>query len=189
MPDKTWTQSDDMARRMQEVAPGEFAEEVYTRGMWDAAVQLGRAFVCTSERLTTSVTNTHIIGHVVNTSADTVVTIVQVVSNQAPDAMVVGNTMLNPTTGLPAPNVTPFGMRSLVGGQAAAAFTVGINVAGAAPTGGTAVSLRTTTFQGRNTLPLGLPIGPGQSIALYIPLGLVAAGDGTFAVYVAQEPI
>lgn len=176
-------------RRLQEVGSGEYAEEVYTRGLWDAAIATGRAFVCTSARLTTDVTNTHIVGHVDNTSADKVVTIAKIVSNQAPDAMVVGSTMLNPTAGYPAPNITPFGMRTLVGGQETAAFTIGIAAMGGAPTGGTAVDLRTTTFKGRNELPFGLPIGPGQAIALYIPLGLVAAGDGTFAVYVTQEAI
>lgn len=95
------------SRRLQEVGTGEYAEQVYTTDMWRAAVALGRAFLCTSARLTTDVTNTHIVGHVANT----------------------------------------------------------------------------------NELPLGYPLGPGQSIALYIPLGLVAAGDGTFAVYVAQEAI
>ena len=189
MPDKIWDSSPIGKVRLQEVAPGEYAQEAYTVDMWKAAVALGRAFICTSDRLTTNVTNTHIVGHVKNTSADTVVTIAQIVSNQAPDAMVVGSSMLNPTAGVPAPNITPFGMRTLVGGQATPAFSIGIAAMGGAPTGGTVTDLRTTTFKGRNTLPLGLPVGPGQSIALYIPLGLVAAGDGTFAVYVAQEPV
>lgn len=189
MPDMVWAQGDGLNRREQEVAPGEFAPQVYTVDAWKAAVAMGRAFLCTSIRLTTDVTNTHIVGHVANTSADTVVTIAMVVANQAPDAMVVGSAMLNPTAGVSTPNITPFGMRTLVGGQEAAAFTIGIAAMGGAPTGGTLTDLKTTTFKGRNDLPLGLPIGPGQSIALYIPLGLVAAGDGTFAVYVFQEPV
>lgn len=188
MADKTVNQGEG-TRRLQEVGTGEYAEQVYTTDMWRAAVATGRAFLCTSERLTTNVTNTHIVGHVANTSADHIVTIAQVVSNQAPDAMVVGSAMLNPTAGFPAPNITPFGMRTQVGGQETAQFTIGIAAAAGAPTGGTNTSLRTTTFKGRNELALGYPLGPGQSIALYIPLGLVSAGDGTFAVYVAQEAI
>lgn len=189
MPDRTFETTGGGKVRQQEVAPNEFAEEVYIRSAWDAAVALGRAFICTSDLITTTVTNTHIIGHVANTSADQIVTIAQVVSNQEPNAMVVGEAMLNPTAGVPAPNITPFGMRTLVGGQESPAFTIGIDRGAGAPTGGTATDLRTTTFQRRNELPLGLPIGPGQSIALYIPLGLVSAGDGTFAVYVMQEPV
>lgn len=189
MPDMVWEQAGGLNRREQEVGPGEYAPQVYTVDAWKAAVAMGRAFLCTSARITTDLTNTHIIGHVANTSADHVVVIAMVVANQAPDAMVVGSTMANPTAGVPAPNVTPFSMRTLVGGQEAPQFTIGIDRATAAPTGGTVTSLKTTTFKGRNELELGLPIGPGQSIALYIPLGAVSAGDGTFAVYAFQEPV
>lgn len=176
-------------RRLQEVAPGEYAEEVYTRDMWSAAIANGRAFLATSRRITTDVTNTHINATIKNTSADQLVTVMMAVANIAPDAMVLGTVQLNPTTGLPTTTAAPFNLKSLAGGGDAAAFTFAVDPMNGAMTGGTATDLRLTTHKGRNELQIGLPLAPGATLGVGIPLGLVAAGDGSFAVYVVQEPL
>lgn len=96
MPDRTieWT---GINQRFQEVAPGEYAREVYTRGLWDTAVARGEAFIVTSARLTTDVTNTHIVAVITNPAdSGKVVTVAQVVATIAPDTMVVGSVELEP---------------------------------------------------------------------------------------------
>ena len=190
MPDKVWSQGDGLGRRMQEVAPGEYAEEVYVRDAWSAAVANGNAFLATSARVTTNVTNTHIRGMVANPAGSGVlITVMQVVSNIAPDAMVVGEVRLNPTTGLPVTSYTPLNLKALAGGTATFAGSFAVDAGGTALSGGTATELRLTTFKGRNVLAIGMPLAPGTSLGISIPLGLVSAGDGTFAAYMTQEAL
>lgn len=190
MPDFTVEMGPGVNQRFQEVAPGEHAREVYTRDLWSAGVALGRAYIATSDRITTDATKTHIVGLIRNPAGSgKLVTIAQVVANIGPDAMTLGTVMLNPTTGLPTAAHTPFNVKALAGGTEPAAGEFLVNAAGAALGGGTATELRLTTHKGRNDLPIGLPLAPGTSLGVSIPLGLVAAGDGTFAVYLIEEPL
>lgn len=177
-----------LSRKWKQLPDGTYAPIVVSAEMWNEAVEAGVAFIATSDIVSTDLTNSHIRGLITNPSADRVIVVAQLVANIGPDRMTVGQVFINPTTGLPTTTVTPFQMGSLIGKTYATPATFAVDKGATALSGGVATTLRITTHKGRNDMPIGLPIGPGQSLGVNIPLGVAEAGSGTFAAYLIDKP-
>lgn len=193
MPDKVWTQDGGLTRRMQEVAPGEFADEVYARDAWSAAISLGKAYIIGSGRISLSVAG-NVRGLLANPVAN---------ANANPDGshrriIVLGlssfgtgtgwATIYNdPTTGLPATAVRPrWRMNPYAGDVGTAEMQVDTN-ATTALSGGTdtGVVIGLPPNAREEMRPIGRVIAPGASLGINIPFA--GAADASFNLYVVEE--
>lgn len=151
------------------------------------AVSDGRFYIATSTRVTASLGD-DIRGLITNTSAGKLTVIVALVAHIAPDRMTVGDTFLNPDTGLPTTSYTPFQVNTAVSSPASTTFK--IDTGATSLSGGTALDLHLATHKGRNEIRLpGVVLGPGTSLGVNIPLGAVESGDGAFVVYFYEKDI
>lgn len=150
MADRTSQAQQGMTRRLQEVAPSEYAEEVYTRSAWDSAVSLGRAFIATSAKIPVSGTSPNIRGLISNPAGSgQLIVIMRLVAYIGPSQFVQGSLYLNPTTGLPSTTYTPFNLKALAGGTDSCAASFSVDAGLTALAGGTATELRVSGFQAR----------------------------------------
>lgn len=185
MPDRIRTQVGGVNRRDQEVAPGEFAQEVYVRDAWSAAIGLGRAYIIGTGRISLSVAG-NLRALIRNPSTDTVVTVLGLSGLSTATGW--PEIIEEPTTGLPAGTPRPhLRMNPLAGVPAITEVTADTD-ATVALGGGTATGVVLGTPSGNriDIRPLGLVLGPGMSRGINVPFA--GAADVALAAYITEEP-
>lgn len=183
MADQKLSTSIGSSRREQEVAPGEFAPEMYVRDVWSAGIANGRAFIVGSGHLTLSLAGS-VRGLISNPVGSTVgLTVVGMTAF----ATAVGwaQLILNPTTGLPALtrpglalNPAPQVRQSQVGADTNTTTALG----GGTDTG---VIIGLPGGSRIQVSPIGLVLAPGMSLGLQIPF--TGSADAEFALYLVEE--
>lgn len=170
--------------RLQEVAPGEFAEEMYVRDAWSAGIGMGRAYIIGSGRVVLTAAG-NVRGLVTNPAANT--RNIQVLGMTA-FATAVGwaSVYLQPTAGLPATAVRP----SLKLHPASQPMATEMRIdtdALTALSGGedTGVTIPLPAGTARQISPIGRILAPGQTLGLNIPFA--ASADLAFSLYVVEE--
>lgn len=174
----------EYGRRLQEVAPGEFAPEVYVRDALSAATGMGRAYIIGS-------------GRIVLTVAGNVRALVTNPTGSGRNVTVVGltgfatgtgwaNVYLNPTAGLPATAVRPFLGLHPAGDTPITQMRVDTDAA-VALSGGTDTGVVIALPGGvpREIKPIGKTLVPGQSLGLNVPFA--ASADVAFSLFLVEE--
>jgi hypothetical protein len=184
MADRVIKGSDTEARRLQEVAPGEYAPEVYVRDAWTAGVGLGRAYVTSTGKVALSVAgNLRVL--ISNPTADTLVTLAGLAGLATAAAW--ATVYRNPTAGLPVTAARPSLRVNPLRGQAPVT-TVQVDVdATVAMSGGENTGELIGLPGGtRYQIPvLGAVIPPGQSLGVNVPFA--GAADVSCSLYIVEE--
>lgn len=170
--------------RMQEVAPGEYAEEVYVRDMWSAAAGLGRAYITSTGKVALSVAgNLRVL--ISNPSTDTVVTLAGLAGLATAAAW--ATIYRNPTTGLPATAARPSLRVNPMRGQAPITIVRVDTDATVAMSGGENTGELIGLPGGtRYHVPvLGAVIPPGETLGVNVPFA--GAADVSCSLYIVEE--
>lgn len=183
MPDKTVEVASGEFRRFQEVAPGEYAEEVYMRDLWNAAVGRGRAYIIGTGRLELAIAG-NLRATIRNPSVDTAV-IVAAIAGLA-TATGWATIFEDPTAGLPATAARPRMRVNPLEGTAGVTEVKADTDATTPLSGGTDTGVVLGVGAGdRFSIPIGMVIPPGATRGLNI--SYAGAATVAAAVYVAEE--
>ena len=184
MADRLEVQNPDVTRRHQEIAPGEFAPEVYAVNAVTAAVAQQRFFIAGSQKLELAVTG-NFRGLISNpTGSGRKLLVVRMVALATVTAWM--DLRLNPTTGLPVGARTPF---NAVLGGAAASGTLRADTDATVPLGGGALLSPTLALPPNSRQSVDLPplvLMPGVSLGMNINSG---AGAAAFSLYWIEEDL
>lgn len=173
-------------QRYQEVAPSEFAPEVYARDLWSAGVGNGRAYITSTGRVALSIAgNLRVL--VSNPSADTIVTLAGMAGLATAAAW--ATIYRNPDTGLPVTAVRPSLRANPLRGQAPIT-TVRVDTDATVALSGGENTGELIGLPGgtRYHVPvLGAIIPPGQTIGVNVPFA--GAADVSCTLYIVEELI
>lgn len=186
MADRVIPQAAGQSFRQQEIAPGEYAPEVYTVNAVSAAVAQQRFFIAGSGRLTLGLAG-NVRGLLSNPSGSGRKVLVVRLAFFA-SSTGYATAVLNPTTGLPSGSRAPF--NAVLGSAVSPVATLATDTSTTTPlAGGTATSLVVgIPSNGRESIDLPpLVLSPGASLGLNIPFS--AAADATFSVYWIEEDV
>lgn len=186
MPDKILgTRSENTGRRLQEVAPGEFAEEVYVREAWSAGIANGRAYLLSTGQLALALAGN--INVLIRNPTDSGVA-VTILGGVAFGTVTGWATVrFDPTSGLPTTAQTTSRVNRAVASTASveilaeASATASLDGGEVGPVIGVGANIRTEIE------PLGIVLAPGQSVGIGSQFG--AAANLAVTVYVVEEPI
>lgn len=172
--------------RWQEVAPGEYAQEVYARDAWSAGVGNGRAYITSTGRVALSLAgNLRVL--ISNPTTDTIVTVAGMAGLATAAAW--ATIFRNPTAGLPATTARPSLRVNPLRGQAMSALVrvdtdATVALSGGENTGELIGLPNGTRFQ----VPiLGAIIPPGETIGVNVPFA--GAADVSTTLYLIEEAI
>jgi hypothetical protein len=183
--DKTYKQSDGQTARLQEVAPGEYAPEVYTRDIWSAGVGLGRAYIVGTGRIELSVAG-NLRAVLSNPAGSGVVSTVVALSGQS-SAQGWVQFFRNPTTGVPTVAPRPvWRINPHRGAPAVSELRVDTSAVTALTGEETGVTLGSPAGS-RVEVKIGLPLMPGETFGVNIPFA--GSAIAALAVYVVEEPL
>lgn len=177
--------SDEPARRLQEIVPGEYADEFYVVNAQTAAVAQQRLFLGGSGKLTLTVAG-NIRGLFANpTGSGRKVHLVRLAALTTVTAFL--DLRRNPTTGLPTASRAPF--NAVLGGPTGQATLVADTDTTTALGGGTLLST-TLGLPANSRTSIDLPplvLAPGQSLGLNI--NLASGADAVFSLYWIEEDL
>lgn len=159
--------------------------EVVTTNLVAVALSHGRLFYATTGRLTAG-TNENIrilFGNPAGSGKQLLV--VKLAAVIGPDQITGSDVYINPDTGLPATAKTPF--NAAVGHSYASVAEFKADTSTTALSGGTATDLEIVNHKGRNTIDALAALDPGVSLGVNIPLGVLATGDGAFAIHYVEQ--
>lgn len=185
MPDKVFARADNERARMQEVAAGEFAPEMYVRDAWSAAVALGRAYILGTGRLQLTVAgNARVL--ITNPAGSGVLSTIVAIGGLA-SATAWATTTRNPTVGLPTTNPGQLLRMNAQAGVAPVTQVLADTNTTTALGGGTAGPTLGIPGGSRVALQLGLVLAPGESLGLND--AFAGAADFAGSVYVVEEAL
>lgn len=170
-------------KRVQEVAPDEYAEEVYTRNAWNAAIGLGRAYLLGTEQLSLGLAGSvrFLIGNPTGSGVNAQVLAVAAFTTGTGWATAVRNPIAGlPTTARQATRMNPHA-------GAAPSSVLYADTGTTDMTGGTD-QITTALPSGARTEigPLGFVLAPGETLGIQSSFG--AAADLAGIAYVVEEP-
>lgn len=185
MADKVSRTSDAMSVRHQEVAPGEYAPEIYTHDAWSAAVALGQAYLFGTSRMSLTVAgNVRVL--IANPTGSGVRTTIVFLGGLA-TATGWATTHRNPTTGLPTGDPGQV-LRANTQVGAAPKMTLRADTnATTALSGGTPGPTVGLAGGSRIALQLGVLLFPGESLGLND--AFTGAADFAGSIYVIEEAL
>jgi hypothetical protein len=174
MADRVVTTSDDFAVRHQEVAPGEFAPEVYTVTAVTAAVAQQRFFIASTQPLVlTAAGNARAtIANPAGSGRKLMVARLTVFSDAAGEA----GLFINPTAGLPGGTARPM-LNAVVGGAAGVAELRADTSTLTALSGGADTGV-TAAFTANRREQIDLPplvLTPGVTLGVNVPINATSS--------------
>lgn len=186
MPDRLLHPGTDLSRRLQEVAPGEYAEEVYPRDAWSAAVGLGRAYLLGTTRLSLGLAGAVRILIANPADSGVMAQVLAVAAFSTGTGWAIASR--NPAAGLPTSVRESSRLNPHVNGGPASPVTMYADVGTTELTGGTdQVSTALPSGVRTEIGPLGFVLAPGESLGIQSSFG--AAADLVGTAYVVAEPL
>lgn len=172
-------------QKLQETAPGVFAEEAYAHNAWTAAVGNGHAYIVGTGRISLSVAG-NVRATIANPAGNTrAVTLLAISSFGTGTSW--GTIYENPTTGLPATAVRPRWRMNPTAGDGGTAEVRVDTDATIALSGGTEVGVVLGLPSGARSEigPVGKLILPGQVLGVAVPFA--GAADVSVNLYLVEE--
>jgi hypothetical protein len=185
VPDRIIKGSDQESRRLQQVAPGEYAPEVYVRDVWSAGIGLGQAYILGTGRIELSVAG-NLRAALANPAGSGVVATVVALTGQS-TAQGWVEFFRNPSSGVPTVAPRPvWRVNPHRGSPAATELRVDTSATVALAGDETGVTLGSPSGS-RVEVQIGLPLMPGESFGVNIPFA--GAASAALAVYLVEEPL